>query len=136
MLAHDLRGLIDWRRVDDAAALLISPDQAQRFREGLRQRTLTAQLALMMHQSQIWRSELQAVASAVDTRFDMKSPDSREALKLARQLYDTPIQAALPTVDHSINPLTALRDAVHAQEHSAPGRTDERREGNERDRTC
>lgn len=121
MLAQDLRGLLDVRRVDDAAALLISPDQAQRFREGLRQRTLTAQLALMMHQSQIWRSELQAVAAAVDTRFDMKSPDSRAALKLARQLYDTPIQASLPTVDNSINAITALRDALSAQEPSDLG---------------
>lgn len=120
MLAQDLRGLFDVRRVDDAAALLISPDQAQRFREGLRQRTLTAQLALMMHQPQIWRSELQEVADAVDGRFDMKSPASREALKLARQLYDTPIEATLPTVDNSINAVTALRDALAAQEQSGP----------------
>ena len=118
MLAHDLRGLFDVRRVDDAAALLISPDQVQRFREGLRQRTLTAQLALMMHQSQIWRSELQEVADAIDSRFDMKSPASREALKLARGLYDTPIEATLPTVDNSINAITALRDALAAQEQS------------------
>src|SRR3546814_6952483 len=34
MLAHDLRGLIDVRRVDDAAALLISHDQEQRLPDG------------------------------------------------------------------------------------------------------
>jgi uroporphyrin-3 C-methyltransferase len=115
-LAHDLNGLFEVRRVDDAAALLISPDQALRFREGLRQRTLTAQLALMMHQPEIWRGELQAVAQAVEQRFDMKAASSREALKLARQLQDTPIETKVPGVDNSIEAIAALREAMAAQE--------------------
>lgn len=117
-LIQDARGLFEIRRVDDAAALLISPDQALRFREGLRQRTLTAQLALMMHQPKIWRSELEAVAQAVGQRFDTQDARGREAIKLAHQLQDTAIETQLPTVDNSIEAIAALRDTMAAQDRA------------------
>ncbi|MER1968074.1 uroporphyrinogen-III C-methyltransferase [Castellaniella sp. GW247-6E4] len=120
MLSQDLRALFEVRRVDDAAALLISPEQAQRFREGLQQRTLTAQLALMMHQPKIWQTELGHVAGAIDRRFDMRSQQSREALSLARALLDTVIETRLPTVDNSLDAVAAARDAISAGEAPSP----------------
>lgn len=124
MLSHDLRGLFEVRRVDDAAALLISPEQAARFREGLQQRTLTAQLALLMHQSKIWQTELGRVADAIDRRFDMRSGQSREALDLARGLLDTAIETRLPTVDNSLEAIAAARDAFSAQDAADPPSTE------------
>src|SRR3546814_16278343 len=49
-LRQDLGQFITVRRVDDATALLMSPDPAKRFRETFRLRRLTSQLALMMPQ--------------------------------------------------------------------------------------
>ncbi|MGB6008075.1 uroporphyrinogen-III C-methyltransferase [Castellaniella sp.] len=118
-VGQDLRGLFDVRRVDDSAALLMSPDQALRFREGLKQRAVTAQLALMMHQSRIWKTELDRVARAIDQRYDMRSESSRQALKLVRALLDTPIEVALPTLDNSLAAIAAARDAETAQDDSA-----------------
>lgn len=118
MLSHDLRSLFEVRRIDDAAALLISPEQAMRFRENLQQRTLTAQLALMMHQSKIWQTELGHIADAVDRRFDMRSGQSREALGIARALLDTAIETRLPTVDNSLEAIAAVRDTLNAQDAS------------------
>lgn len=115
-LAMDLRGLLDVRRVDDAAALLMSPDQSLNFREGLKQRAVTAQLALMMHQSRIWKSELARIAQAIDQRYDMRSESSRQALKLARDLHDTPIETTLPTVANSLAAIAAARDAQADQD--------------------
>ncbi len=120
-LSQELRSLFDVRRVDDSAALLMSPDQALRFREGLRQRAVMAQLALMMHQSRIWQTELAQIAQAIDQRYDMRSEASRKALKLARDLHDTPIETRLPTVDNSLAAIAAARDAAAAQDAARQG---------------
>ncbi|WP_322994893.1 uroporphyrinogen-III C-methyltransferase [Castellaniella sp.] len=110
-LALDLRSLLEVRRVDDAAALLMSPDQAQQFREGLKQRAITAQLALMMHQSRIWKAELARISQAIAQRYDMQEETSRQALNLARALHDTPIETTLPSVDNSLAAIAAAREA-------------------------
>ncbi|MFC4299634.1 uroporphyrinogen-III C-methyltransferase [Castellaniella hirudinis] len=122
LVSQDLRSLFDVRRVDDAAALLMSPDQALRFREVLKQRAVTAQLALMMHQSRIWQAELDQLSTAIDQRYDMRDESAREALKIARELRDTAIEIKLPTVDNSLAAIAAARDAVEEDEQdgSAP----------------
>lgn len=109
-ISHDLGQFISVHRVDDTAAMLMSPDQAARFRENLRLRIMTAQLALMMGQSKIWSTELDAVSSAIEARFDERSPESRQALKLARQLFDTPIDTTLPSVANSLKAIEVVRE--------------------------
>ncbi len=124
LVSQDLRSLFDVRRVDDAAALLMSPDQALRFREVLKQRAVTAQLALMMRQSRIWRAELDQLSQAIGQRYDMRAESSREALRIARELRDTPIEVALPTVANSLSAIAAARDAAaeeDAQDDGMPG---------------
>ncbi|MCC2595385.1 uroporphyrinogen-III C-methyltransferase [Pusillimonas sp. MFBS29] len=106
---QDLGEFITVRRVDDATALLMSPDQATRFRETLRLRVMTAQLALMMKQPKIWQAETAALVTSIESRFDERSAQTRRALKIARQMADTNIDAKLPTVDNTIQALEVLR---------------------------
>ncbi len=108
---EDLGQFIDVRRVDDANALLMSPDQAARFRENLRTRVMTAQLALMMRQPEVWRTEMEVIVRAVETRYDEASPLTRKALRLARGMADASIDARLPTVDNTLQALNTLREA-------------------------
>src|SRR5690606_39078375 len=100
-VSHDLGQFVSIRRVDDAAALLMSPDQAARLRENLRLRIMAAQLAMMMNQSAVWQTELNAVATALEKRFDTQSNQVQQALRLTRQLQDTRIGARLPTVNNT-----------------------------------
>ena len=108
-VSQDLGQFITVRRIDDSAALLMSPDQAARFRETLRLRIMTAQLALMMKQPQVWQTETAALVQAIESRFDNRSAQVRQALKIARQMADTTIQTSLPTVDNTLQALEALR---------------------------
>lgn len=110
-IRQDLGQFITVRRADDPTALLMSPDQAARFRDNLRQRVMTAQLALMMRQPGVWETETTALVKALESRYDPKSAQTRQALKLARQLADTSIAIKLPTVTNSLQAIESLREA-------------------------
>lgn len=111
-LRYELGQFISIRRVDDAAALLISPDQASRFRDSLRQRIMTAQLALMMDQSLVWETETDSLLQAIESRFDPQSALTRQAVRLAREVADTSIDTPLPDVQNSIKALEAVNEQM------------------------
>jgi len=121
MLRQDVRGLVDVRRVSDSAALLMSPSQAGQLRENLRLRVMTAQLALMMRQPEIWTSELQAVGTALETHFDGQSERTRQARSLVQRMADTPIRVKLPTVANSMQAVEAIRAASVKAAQQADG---------------
>ncbi|RPJ87968.1 heme biosynthesis operon protein HemX, partial [Achromobacter xylosoxidans] len=110
-LAHELGGLITIQRVDEPAALLLSPEQADQVRGTLRQRLLTAQLAMLMRQPAVWKSELDNVGVTLAKYFDGRSPDTVAAQTLARELAQTDIAVRMPEVADSLNAVAALRAA-------------------------
>ncbi|KRC76676.1 putative uroporphyrinogen-III C-methyltransferase [compost metagenome] len=110
-LAHELGGLITIQRVDEPAALLLSPEQADQVRGTLRQRLLTAQLAMLMRQSPVWKSELENVGVTLSKYFDNRSPDTVAAQTLARELAQIDIAVRMPDVADSLNAVAALRAA-------------------------
>ncbi|MGY6271176.1 uroporphyrinogen-III C-methyltransferase [Achromobacter denitrificans] len=110
-LAHELGGLITIQRVDEPAALLLSPEQADLVRGALRQRLLTAQLAMLMRQPAVWKSELDNVGTTLSKYFDSRSPDTVAAQGLARELAQTDIAVRLPDVADSLAAVAALRAA-------------------------
>src|SRR5690606_3621262 len=81
------------------------------FRENLRLRIMTAQLALMMRQPNVWATETANLVRSIESRFDQQSAESRRALKIARDMSDTDIDVRLPTVDNSLGAIEALREA-------------------------
>ncbi len=121
-LRRELGDFIRVRRVDDPSALLLSSEQGAQLRDSMRLRIMTAQLALLMHQPEIWRSELDSVVRVLETRYDGQSQDTQRALQVARKLAETPIDVKLPTVRNSQDTLQALREdnaRMLEQPHSA-----------------
>ena len=110
-LAHELGGLITIQRVDEPAALLLSPEQADQLRGTLRQRLLTVQLAMLMRQPAVWKSELDHVGGALAKYFDGRSPDTVAAQNVARELAQIDIAVRMPEVADSLNAVAALRAA-------------------------
>jgi uroporphyrin-3 C-methyltransferase len=110
-LVHELGDLVRVQRVDEPAALLLSPEQADQLRSTLRQRLLSVQLALLMRQPTIWKNELEAVSRTLDTYYDRRSPDTLAALGLARELAQIQIAVPMPDLSDSLSAVAALRTA-------------------------
>jgi uroporphyrin-3 C-methyltransferase len=113
-LEHELGDLIRVQRVDQPSALLLSTEQAQQLRSTLRQRLLTVQLALLMRQPSIWKSELGIVETTLNTYFDRRSADTLAALNLVRELSQTEISVPVPNVSDSLSAVAALRTSESA----------------------
>lgn len=111
VLRDDIDRFVSVRRVDDATALFISPDQASQFRDHLRLRVMTAQMALIIGRTSIWEAETTALQQAMEGRFDEQSALARKAIRIAREMADTEIDVTLPTVDNSIEALETLRQS-------------------------
>lgn len=110
-LVRELSDVISVQRVTDKDALLMSPEQGTLLRANLRARILTAQMALLMHQSTIWRLELSTIESAVASRYDAKSPETVNALRLLRELAATNIAITMPDITESYSALEAVRQS-------------------------
>lgn len=108
-LGHELAGVISIQRVTDANALLMSPEQGAQLRANLRSHVLTAQMALLMHQPAIWRSELASIEAALNSRFDPKAVDTIAALSVVRELAAASVAVAIPDIIDSIAALEAVR---------------------------
>jgi len=108
---RELSDVISVQRVTDKDALLMSPEQGTLLRANLRARILTAQMALLMHQSTIWRLELSTIESAVMSRYDAKSPETLNALRLLRELAATNVVISMPDITESFSALEAVRQS-------------------------
>lgn len=108
-LVRELSDVISVQRVTDRNALLMTPEQGALLRANLRARLLTAQMALLMHQSTVWRLELSTVESAVASRYDVKSADVVTALRLLRELIALNVAVAIPDLTESLAALEAVR---------------------------
>lgn len=114
-ISQDLGQFVSVRRVDDSAALLMSPDQAERFRDSLSLRITMAQLALMTKQPKIWQDEMARIVEAIEQRFDPSLAMTQRALSLATQLADTEIDMKLPTIDNTLAAIERLKQADQSE---------------------
>ncbi len=110
-LVRELSDVISVQRVTDKNALLISPEQGTLLRANLRARLLTAQMALLMHQSTIWQLELSTIEGAVASRYDPKSPEVVSALRLLRELASLNVAIVIPDITDSVAALEAVRQS-------------------------
>lgn len=108
-VGQELRGFVSVQRVGNPDALRLSPEQGAYLRNGVRTRLLTAQLALMMRQADVWKGEIEAVRGIVSDFYDGRSPDAVAALRSLDELLATNVAQPLPSLDASLAALESLR---------------------------
>jgi uroporphyrin-3 C-methyltransferase len=110
-VVSELSDVISVQRVTDKNALLMSPEQGTLLRANLRARLLTAQMALLMHQSAIWQLEVTTIESVVASRYDAKSPDTVNAMRLLHELASLNVAIVIPDISDSVAALEAVRQS-------------------------
>ena len=112
VLAREFADVLSIRKADDPQALLLSEEQVIQLRANVRSMLLSAQLALMTRQADIWRSELTEVQSLLNTRFDKENLDTRAALKLLDELLQAPLAIDVPSIHGTLNALASADRAL------------------------
>lgn len=112
VLSREFNDVMSIRRADDPQALLLSEEQAIQLRSNMRAMLLSAQLALMTRQSEIWRSELTQVQSLLKSRFDTQALDTKAALNLLSELLSAPVTVDVPAINDTLSALASAQRVV------------------------
>jgi len=112
VLTREFADVLSIRKADDPQALLLSEEQVIQLRANVRSMLLSAQLALMTRQPDIWRSELTEVQSLLNTRFDKENLDTRAAMKLLDELLQAPLAIDVPSIHGTLNALASADRAL------------------------
>jgi uroporphyrinogen III methyltransferase / synthase len=105
-LGHQLASVIQVRRIDNADAMLVAPDQAQYLRANLKLRLLQARLSLLSRDEKTMDADLDAADTALARYFDPASKSVQTVRDLVSQVRHTSMSVELPNLNTSL-------EAVH-----------------------
>lgn len=116
-LWHELKQLIQIRRMDRPDAMLLSPEQAFFVRENIKLRLMDARTALLLRDETTYRADLKAVLNHLKQHFEARAAQTVSAAKLVEQLASQPLALKLPDLGGS---LAAARNARSVAERTKP----------------
>ncbi|MET3554435.1 fused uroporphyrinogen-III synthase HemD/membrane protein HemX [Burkholderia sp. 567] len=102
-LGEQLKGLVQVRRIDNADAMLASPDQGYFVRENVKLRLLTARLSLLSRNDTAMKADLHAAQASLGKYFDPASKDTQTVQDLLRQVDGASLTVAVPNLNTSLN---------------------------------
>ncbi|QKJ66365.1 uroporphyrinogen-III C-methyltransferase [Deefgea piscis] len=114
---HELKQLIQIRRIDQPDLILLSPEQGFFLRENIKLRLLNARAALLLRNETAFRSDLKATERYLQQFFDARAPATDNAIKVLRQLQTHPLAITMPDLSAS---LAAVRNARTTAERANP----------------
>ncbi|MGF6634356.1 fused uroporphyrinogen-III synthase HemD/membrane protein HemX [Paraburkholderia sp. MM6662-R1] len=109
-IGQQLTSLVQVRRIDNADAMLVTPDQGYFVRENLKLRLLSARLALLSRNQTTLKSDLQAAQSALTRYFDTSSKDTQTVIDLVKQVDADSAAVELPNLDTSLQAVNQYRN--------------------------
>jgi len=109
-IGEQLTSLVQVRRIDNADAMLVSPDQGYFVRQNLKLRLLSARLALLSRNQITLKSDLQAAQSSLARYFDASSQDTQTVIDLVRQVDAGSAAVELPNLDTSLQAVNQYRN--------------------------
>jgi uroporphyrin-3 C-methyltransferase len=108
VVKDEARGLLRVSRIDRPEAALLAPEQAFFLRENTKLKLLNARLALLSRQSEVARSDLAGVQTALQRYFDGSSRKTQAATALLQQVQSSLKSTELPRLDQTAAALAAV----------------------------
>ena len=108
LLQEEARSLLRVSRIERPEAALLAPEQAFFLRENTKLKLLNARLALLSRQSEVTRSDLASVRSALERYFDSSSRKTVAAQALLQQIQASLKSTELPRLDQTVAALAAV----------------------------
>src|SRR5690606_32313913 len=104
----ELKRFVEVRRIDSAEAFMLSAEQADILRANLGLRLIEARMALLARVNELWRSDLEAVATAVRQYGEARSPITRRLLRDLDDLLSIDPAPDLPSLNDSLRAVRTL----------------------------
>ncbi|WP_244848126.1 fused uroporphyrinogen-III synthase HemD/membrane protein HemX [Caballeronia sp. SL2Y3] len=101
-IGQQLSSLVSVRRIDNADAMLTSPDQGYFVRENVKLRLLSARLSLLSRSESTLKSDLAAADAALGRYFDPSSKKVAAVRDLVKQVDQSSLAVAVPNLDASL----------------------------------
>jgi uroporphyrinogen III methyltransferase/synthase len=101
-VGQQLASLVQVRRIDNADAMLTSPDQGYFVRENVKLRLLSARLSLLSRSEPTLKSDLHAADAALGRYFDPSSKKVQAVRDLVKQVDQASLAVAVPNLNASL----------------------------------
>lgn len=101
-IGRQLSSLVSVRRIDNADAMLVSPDQGYFVRENVKLRLLSARLSLLSRSEPALKSDLHAADTALGRYFDPASPKVKSVRDLVNQVDAASVAVTVPDLNASL----------------------------------
>ncbi|GAB7522438.1 fused uroporphyrinogen-III synthase HemD/membrane protein HemX [Paraburkholderia sp. 2C] len=108
-IGQQLASLVQVRRIDNADALMVAPDQGYFLRENLKLRLLSARLALLARNQTTLRSDLHAADATLAHYFDASSKNTQTVRGLVKEVDDASGAVEVPNLDTSLQAVHQYR---------------------------
>ncbi|MBN3725489.1 fused uroporphyrinogen-III synthase HemD/membrane protein HemX, partial [Burkholderia sp. Ac-20379] len=108
-IGAQLTSLVQVRRIDNADAMLNSPEQGYFVRENVKLRLLTARLSLLARNEPAMKSDLHAAQAALARYFDASSKDTRTVEDLLKQVDAASIAVPVPNLNGSLSAIQQFK---------------------------
>jgi uroporphyrinogen III methyltransferase/synthase len=108
-IGQQLASLVQVRRIDNADALMVAPDQGYFLRENLKLRLLSARLALLSRNETTLHSDLRAADATLAHYFDASSKNTQTVRGLVKEVDDASGAVEVPNLDTSLQAVHQYR---------------------------
>jgi uroporphyrinogen III methyltransferase/synthase len=108
-IGQQLTSLVQVRRIDNADAMMVAPDQGYFVRENVKLRLLSARLALLSRNQTTLKSDLQGAQTALTRYFDMSSKKTQNVVDLVKQVEAGSAAVELPNLNTSLQAVNQYR---------------------------